>query len=198
MTRLDLLIGIETDQLLERIGWSLIHSLWQVTAVAVGALILSQMLARRNAQRRYAIYCGSLLLMLLIPLQAVVETVLFYHPAVWWVSRRIRVERENCTDDVAVATVGDRIAYAKALAAVAELCPCKATNMVAANGGDLKSRIVRILHGGDRSNRRSFGWGWLPLLAFLLSRVNADRSAVGRHRSRRRCDRQRGAVGFRG
>ena len=36
-------------------------------------------------------------------LQTVVETLLFYHPAVWWLSHRIRVERENCCDDLAVS-----------------------------------------------------------------------------------------------
>src|SRR5262245_2612784 len=48
-------------------------------------------------------------------LQAVVETLLFYHPAVWWVSRRIRQEREHCCDDLAVAVCGDALSYARAL-----------------------------------------------------------------------------------
>ncbi|NOK37843.1 M56 family metallopeptidase, partial [Corallococcus exercitus] len=34
--------------------------------------------------------------------QTLVETLLFYHPAVWWMSQVIRVERENCCDDLAV------------------------------------------------------------------------------------------------
>src|SRR5579884_1353607 len=54
-------------------------------------------------------------------LQSVIEAVLFYHPAVWWVSRRIRVEREHCCDDAAVAASGDREAYATALADLEEL-----------------------------------------------------------------------------
>src|SRR5262245_32870159 len=48
-------------------------------------------------------------------LQALIETLLFYHPAVWWVSRRIRQEREHCCDDLAVAVCGDACAYARAL-----------------------------------------------------------------------------------
>lgn len=32
-------------------------------------------------------------------LQTVIETLLFYHPAVWWVSRQVRLEREHCCDD---------------------------------------------------------------------------------------------------
>jgi beta-lactamase regulating signal transducer with metallopeptidase domain len=49
-------------------------------------------------------------------LQTLVETLLFYHPAVWWLSRRIRAEREHCCDDLAVSLCGDPIAYASALA----------------------------------------------------------------------------------
>ena len=40
-------------------------------------------------------------------LQTLAETALFYHPAVWWISARIRTEREHCCDDVAVAISGD-------------------------------------------------------------------------------------------
>ena len=44
--------------------------------------------------------------------QTMVETLLFYHPAVWWASARIRHERELCCDDAAVAICGDAISYA--------------------------------------------------------------------------------------
>ncbi len=47
--------------------------------------------------------------------QTLVETVLFYHPAVWWLSRRIRQERENCCDDVAVAMMRDPVELGRAL-----------------------------------------------------------------------------------
>ena len=53
--------------------------------------------------------------------QVVVETLLFYHPAVWWMSRAIRRERERCCDDVAVSLCGDRFVYVKALTAM-EAC----------------------------------------------------------------------------
>src|SRR4029079_1809460 len=39
-------------------------------------------------------------------LQTLVETLFFYHPAVWWLSRQIRNERENCCDDIVMANVG--------------------------------------------------------------------------------------------
>ena len=48
-------------------------------------------------------------------LQILVETLLFYHPAVWWVSAQSRQEREHCCDDMAVRTCGDAVCYARAL-----------------------------------------------------------------------------------
>ena len=53
-------------------------------------------------------------------LQSVVETLLFYHPAVWWVSAHVRAEREHCCDDLAVA-VCDRLVYVTALADLAAM-----------------------------------------------------------------------------
>jgi GWxTD domain-containing protein len=77
--------------------------------------------------------------------QCVIETVLFYHPAVWWISNRIRRERENCCDDLAVGISGDRLAYAKALTFLeAQRGPAPAGAM-AATGGVLKMRIARLL-----------------------------------------------------
>jgi beta-lactamase regulating signal transducer with metallopeptidase domain len=52
-------------------------------------------------------------------LQRVTETLLFYHPAVWYVSRVLRVEREKCCDELAVAATGERLVYVEALQLVA-------------------------------------------------------------------------------
>jgi beta-lactamase regulating signal transducer with metallopeptidase domain len=78
-------------------------------------------------------------------LQAVAETVLFYHPAVWWVSGRIRHEREHCCDDLAVRFLGDRVTYARALTALEELRGAPVSPALAANSGDLLRRIHRVL-----------------------------------------------------
>jgi TonB family protein len=78
-------------------------------------------------------------------LQNVVETLLFYHPGVWWVSRQIRIEREHCCDDVAVAACGNRIAYARALASLEEGRQHRATLALAATDGPLLTRIRRLL-----------------------------------------------------
>jgi Zn-dependent protease with chaperone function len=90
-------------------------------------------------------------------LQTLVETLLFYHPAVWWLSRRIRAERENCCDDLAVSLCGDAIIYAKALADLEELRGTGGHLVMAANGGSLVERISRLL-GAPTHAGRAPGW----------------------------------------
>jgi HEAT repeat protein/beta-lactamase regulating signal transducer with metallopeptidase domain len=77
--------------------------------------------------------------------QSVIETVLFYHPAVWWVSRQVRQEREHCCDDAAVAACGDRQRYARALVGMEQLRGPLPLPVVRANGGSLVMRIRRLL-----------------------------------------------------
>lgn len=72
------------------------------------------------------------------------ETLLFYHPAVWWVSQRIRTEREHCCDDEAVAVCGDAVNYARALTLMEEWRTAPALVM-AANRSPLSERVVRLL-----------------------------------------------------
>jgi beta-lactamase regulating signal transducer with metallopeptidase domain len=79
-------------------------------------------------------------------LQSAAETLLFYHPAVWWVSHRIRVERENACDDLAVAATGDAALYARALVGLEESRGAASPRLaVAATGGSLLRRVARIL-----------------------------------------------------
>jgi GWxTD domain-containing protein len=77
--------------------------------------------------------------------QSIVEAVLFYHPAVWWVSKQVRGERENCCDDLAVKISGDSLAYAKALSFLEERRGSLAAAALGANGGVLAMRIKRLL-----------------------------------------------------
>jgi bla regulator protein blaR1 len=76
--------------------------------------------------------------------QIAAETLLFYHPAVWWVSQRIRAERENCCDDEAIAICGDAVNYARALTLMEEWRTAPAL-MMAANRSPLAERVVRVL-----------------------------------------------------
>ena len=76
--------------------------------------------------------------------QVCVETLLFYHPAVWWLNKRIRAEREHCCDEMAVALCGNAVEYARALTLMEEWRSAPVFAM-AANRGPLTERIVRVL-----------------------------------------------------
>jgi len=78
-------------------------------------------------------------------LQGVAESLLFYHPAVWWVSGHIRTERELCCDDVAVSAGGGVLTYARALAELESFRSAHFNAAMAANGGSLTHRIARLL-----------------------------------------------------
>ena len=78
-------------------------------------------------------------------LQIVVEGLVFYHPAVWWISGVIRAERENCCDDLVVATQGDALAYAAALTALEDNRGTVRAAVLAATGGSLVKRVRRLL-----------------------------------------------------
>ncbi len=77
--------------------------------------------------------------------QSVIEVLLFYHPAVWWVSHRIRVEREHCCDDVAVAACGSVTTYSRALTELERLRTPMLDLVVAASGTPLLERIRRLV-----------------------------------------------------
>ena len=86
------------------------------------------------------------------------ETLLFYHPAVWWVSHRMRVEREHCCDDAAVAACGDALGYARALADLEGLRSMRPTLAVAADAGSLWRRIARLVGEPPPHLSRSSRW----------------------------------------
>ena len=78
-------------------------------------------------------------------LQTFTEAVLFYHPGVWWVSARIREEREQCCDDLAVRICGEPMVYAAALVELASHRGQRNALAVAATDGALLSRVRRLL-----------------------------------------------------
>jgi uncharacterized protein (TIGR03435 family) len=78
-------------------------------------------------------------------LQRLAEAILFYHPAVWWISREIRREREHCCDDIAVSATGDAILYAEALADLEASRVSWPQTALAATDGSLPDRLSRLL-----------------------------------------------------
>lgn len=125
------------------VGW--LKPVILVPASAFSAMapeVLEALLAHELAHLERGDYLANLV-------QRVAEVIFFYHPAVWWLSARIRQERENCCDDAAVLACGDPLFYASALARMEEirirpnLIPELAP---AASGGRLMLRIHRLLN----------------------------------------------------
>ncbi len=97
--------------------------------------------------------------------QAVVETVLFYHPAVWWISRQVRIERENCCDDAAASAAGGGRILAEALARLESIRITPPQTALAANGGPLMNRITRLLALPASSHTSAPRWPGVAALA---------------------------------
>jgi len=104
--------------------------------------------------------------------QTAFEILGFYHPAVWWMSRQIRIERENCCDDMAAELLQDRTAYAKALFSMEEIRIQQLALAMRASGGSLIDRIGRLLGKSETVGPKS---GWIAILTisfvvvFLIS-----------------------------
>ena len=78
--------------------------------------------------------------------QSIIETLFFYHPAVWMISRQIRNERENSCDNIAINITGDKNAYIKSLAKV-QISQMEHEHLAmafAASKGGILQRIKRI------------------------------------------------------
>jgi hypothetical protein len=99
-------------------------------------------------------------------LQGVAESLLFYHPAVWWISKEIRAEREHCCDDLAVAASGDVLVYARALAELESMRPAHFKAALSANDGSLLRRIRRLTN--PVATQGLAGWGAAWSLGALL------------------------------
>jgi hypothetical protein len=128
------------------------------TAMGLTPQQLEAVLAHELAHIRRHDYAANIL-------QMVVETLFFYHPAIWWASKRIRVERELCCDDLAVASCGDVLCYAQALTTLARLRVTMPSMAVGVTGGPLLHRIQRLLGEPTRESALS---AWPAVLAMSL------------------------------
>src|SRR5688572_6568534 len=107
-------------------------------------------------------------------LQMGVETLFFYHPAVWWTSRRIRIERELCCDDAAVRSCGSVLSYAQALTAIARWNATNASGVLHVSGGSLVDRIQRLLQPAVPPAPRPSWAGALVVAIAIASTVGAQ------------------------
>jgi beta-lactamase regulating signal transducer with metallopeptidase domain len=102
--------------------------------------------------------------------QRLVEAVLFYHPAVWWLSNRIRTERELCCDEIAVDLTRNPLRYAETLEAIGRLSLAteKSLFTVSVTGTDaLLNRVRNVLGQRERSSC-GFLAGVIPLSVVCL------------------------------
>ena len=114
-------------------------------------------------------------------LQSFVEDVLFYHPAVWWVSSVIRAERENCCDDIVVAETHNARGFAAALAALEQNRWAAQEAALAANGGHLMNRVRRLLEGRERPSLAAAPLlfaGLLPVMFVIAASASHAQSIV--------------------
>jgi uncharacterized protein (TIGR03435 family) len=102
-------------------------------------------------------------------IQTLAETLLFYHPAVWWLSNRVREEREHCCDDVAMAVCGDPVGYVTALTELEMGRHGEVALAPGATGGSLLGRARRVL-GVDISHTAN-GRQWIVPLVLVAATV---------------------------
>lgn len=128
-------------------------------------------------------------------MQSMIETLLFYHPATWWVSAQVRAEREHCCDDLAVDVCGDRLVYVTALAELTSITSHRAFAL-AATDGSLLGRVQRLLGRPRSVNEPAPAWALLALLIVLVGSIGSFRAgtsaeAVLPKTPKRCCRRQR-------
>ncbi len=115
-------------------------------------------------------------------MQAFLEIVFFYHPALWWMSSVIRAEREKCCDDIAVKLCGNSMVYVGALARVEELKITQSSLAMAFAGksGGLLQRIERILLPGKEAInlKGRFVAVFLLLLSLLIILTTGESQAL--------------------
>ncbi len=140
-------------------GW------WRPVVLVPAALVsgmppqlLEALLAHELAHVRRCDYVVNLI-------QSAIEILLFYHPAVWWLSNRIREEREQIADDVAASMLGEPRRLALALSEL-DLFQFTPQPALAAHGGNLMTRIKRLV----RPEAEALNWKLaLPILGLALS-----------------------------
>ena len=156
-------------RVVERLGSPVTAGWWRPVVLVPAALVsgmpthlLEALLAHEMAHIKRHDYLVNLG-------QNVVETLFFYHPAVWWISGRIRVEREQIADDFAARILGEPRRLALALSELEKLQFSTHHLAQAANGGDLMSRIKRLIRPDSESLRQALNWkAAIPVLGLAM------------------------------
>ncbi|MES2298502.1 MAG: M56 family metallopeptidase [Pseudomonadota bacterium] len=163
-------------RIVERLDSPITAGWWRPIVLVPAALIsgmpahlLEALLAHELAHIRHLDYLSNLL-------QNVIEVLMFYHPAVWWISRQIRIEREHIADDFAARELGEPRRLALALSELERFQFSHHQLAQAANGGVLMSRITRLL----RPRAQTLNWkAALPILTLAAACVTVYAHANG-------------------
>lgn len=148
-------------RLCDRIESPITAGWWRPVVIVPSALLtrlspelLEALIAHELAHVRRHDYLVNLM-------QSAVEALLFYHPVVWWLSRRIRDEREQIADDLAARALGEPRRLALALQELDRFQFSTSSLAPAAHGGNLMTRIQRLI----RPSSHAFSWKTaLPVL----------------------------------
>ena len=152
------------------LAMGIVRSLIILPASALMALSPEQLeavLAHELAHVRRADYLWNLI-------QTTVETLFFFHPAVWWLGRRLRQQRELCCDDVAIQSCADPLIYATALLRLEERRRQHLSLAMALDGhrpsSGLRVRIARVLGetSGEKGQRELAPLPFAAILTVVL------------------------------
>lgn len=169
LSRLAASLGIGRDvglRIVETLASPITAGWWRPVVLVPAALVarmppelLEALLAHELGHVRRHDYLVNLV-------QNVIEALLFYHPAVWWISRRIRHEREQIADDFAARRLGEPRRLARALSELERLQFSSHHLAQAAAGGDLMARIRRLV----RPDPQALDWrAAIPVLGLVLA-----------------------------
>jgi beta-lactamase regulating signal transducer with metallopeptidase domain/predicted nucleic acid-binding Zn-ribbon protein len=155
---INLLICNEIDSPVTAGWWKPIVLMPTALAIRLPPDLIEALLAHELAHIKRHDYLINLM-------QSAIEALLFFHPVIWWLSKQIRIERENIADDLAATVLGEPRRLALALEALDQFQFNSPSLAPAANGGDLMSRIQRLV----KPNHAMLNWKFvLPILSLAL------------------------------
>ena len=103
---------------------------------------------------------------------AIAQAVLFFNPAIYWIGRRLKIEREMACDDWVVSTTGEARPYAACLTHLHELtrrapAPQLAPGATGRTRWQISARVEALLRPDRNSTPRFSRSGWMAACALV-------------------------------
>ena len=106
--------------------------------------------------------------------QQVVRALFFFHPAVWWIEKRIALEREMACDDAVLAETDSPRAYAECLAHLAEKSFVhRSLALAQAALGRIRQTSLRVAEILDVNRSKRSSGAWKPAVSLIAGFVIA-------------------------